>query len=1273
MLFRRYILLFLTLLSLSLQGQQYPVDIQVFATPPYPQSLRGYADTFEEKLQAHFLLKDLSTGGRPFVLRLSLENFQGQVIAQTPDYIAPYLLNLTPGVRRTLSNIDFKSLLKYENLYGINESSYNGLLPEGTYFLCLSLYDSATGRPVSNKGRAMLQVRRYAPPIPTMPQKGEVLTKKNAFQHIVFQWMPRDIAPFMQYEFTLKEVWDLSLVPEEAFMTGRLVYQTQTYAPALAYTNMMPILLENKRYVWQVRAFTNNPNNPNEPSYFKNNGNSETFYFDLVSHCEAPKFLTAISESTSAQLRWSAQAIMPNQEYPYKVMYRERGKSWKSQKVSMPNAKLTGLKRGRTYIYKVGVACGLNATHSSSVFGQESYMYSTEQEFTTTEQIDQKSQVQCGVKPEVRIKNTSPLQDNLYPNTTFTAGDFPVTVLNATGSNGVYSGEGYVKVPYLQDTKIKVSFTNIKLNTEHQLIEGKLVTTYDQTERNVVEFSKEIEKLTKALDPYWDKVITAIKNRADAKTISNMLKEVIKEIEAAETAGELSLTEEEKSSIENFKKLAEDKKLIRQTIKVIQEKLKEGLPEEEAKKYLVSNFAAPTPSNRDQTTHNKSESEGEHVGEGEAQYMCIDESLRKMLFEGGYHFYNMKGEPIKLTQEEFPVAFMGDKEGNYHGRLGSYNHGGKRYFYTYRAKSKEITGEYRNGGTSLKPQAGEERKAVWVKIQPDGTYLVESQDKRISIQGKIKEEDTQCNFNFVKKSEITASPLYTEGISQETIKLILGKDIPIDSKLYKEIDTFSQYLMTLFKGKKWAFLYKTTKEYPYHYGESLFLNILKEEQIFSEKTFKEHFKIIYSQADKPYYIRDIDILIANFNPWEGVPEYYNAYSFDYTSFELPSLDNETVIEDLLSQVQSLLDSALKECPKCLTKEQITTLRKFIANRSSKEGKEFVLTHKLQERMNFMAAFQLLGAYDKYYYSVKDIQKRSFLADNHWLGEITTKEKAGQASAIDIKEGYQQYVAYYDTNSAFFLGFQYLKMYGDLLDIAVANKAINESQRILSKNFKKVWGKGIGNVGKVTKIQINEDLKKLLSNEDYRKIYDDFVTGKVARKFTKELSLEEEAVLKFYTNKSYYKFNQALISGNKTNDVIEIEKLLNKTLDKIPSSSGTFYRGIGKEEIQMLSKYKVGDEITYKNFLSTSNEEEKAIEFYYSNINKTKQGGLVEVISKNGKKIDKFSDAIEWEVLHKSNTKFELIKIDKSYILNIDDVLLEGAKPIKLTKYTIKEK
>ena len=44
-----------------------------------------------------------------------------------------------------------------------------------------------------------------------------------------------------------------------------------------------------------------------------------------------------------------------------------------------------------------------------------------------------------------------------------------------------------MQVPYLLDTKIKVKFEGITLNTERQLIAGKLVTTYDKTELNIVE------------------------------------------------------------------------------------------------------------------------------------------------------------------------------------------------------------------------------------------------------------------------------------------------------------------------------------------------------------------------------------------------------------------------------------------------------------------------------------------------------------------------------------------------------------------------------------------------------------------------------------------------------------------------------------------------------------------------------------------------------------------------------------------------------------------
>ena len=69
----------------------------------------------------------------------------------------------------------------------------------------------------------------------------------------------------------------------------------------------------------------------------------------------------------------------------------------------------------------------------------------------------------------------------------------------------------------------------------------------------------------------------------------------------------------------------------------------------------------------------------------------------------------------------------------------------------------------------------------------------------------------------------------------------------------------------------------------------------------------------------------------------------------------------------------------------MLRDRKINIRKPILRASrTKEGKKFILTNKLKERNNFIAAFQLLGAYDRYYYSIKDLEKRSFLADNNWL-------------------------------------------------------------------------------------------------------------------------------------------------------------------------------------------------------------------------------------------------------------------------------------------------
>ena len=93
--------------------------------------------------------------------------------------------------------------------------------------------------------------------------------------------------------------------------------------------------------------------------------------------------------------------------------------------------------------------------------------------------------VPAKIYPKNDIANKSPLQSLLGANEVFTAGDFPVTVITVEGSNGIYSGTGYIVVPYLADTKVKVSFNNIKLNTDKKLIEGAIETTYDPNETAV--------------------------------------------------------------------------------------------------------------------------------------------------------------------------------------------------------------------------------------------------------------------------------------------------------------------------------------------------------------------------------------------------------------------------------------------------------------------------------------------------------------------------------------------------------------------------------------------------------------------------------------------------------------------------------------------------------------------------------------------------------------------------------------------------------------------
>ena len=480
-------------------AQQYPVKLFPNLLPPYSLKLGDYATSTDNKLQLQVLMTDLMEPQHQTGLKFSLEAGLNAVpFAQSNDFVVgmqPF--TLFPGSNLTLTNIDVRALFELQNLNGINAVQYAQPLSDGVYRYCFQAYDYFTKRNLSDKSCATVFLVQYDPPMLNLPQNAEKVQAVSPYSGgsgIVFQWMPRQIAPNTKYIFTLKELWDLGQSPISGFLSSPPLWREETYAPTLYYGVDKTQLIPGKRYAWQVQAKSGNPvigaNPTDDNGVYKNNGLSEIFYFDYVENCAVPTLLMAKNSGRGrVELSWSL-AGQPSSNPMYSVQYRKRGSTSQWQTVQSYQSRyiVTGLEDQTEYEYRIGSVCGNLQTFNNTnpVTDGDSagnaYAYSGVQFFTTDSKDKTNQNYQCGVMPTVDIANKNPLQSLLGANEVFTAGDFPVTVISAQGSNGIYSGTGYIQVPYLADTKVIVSFNNIKLNTDKKLIDGTIETTYDPNE-----------------------------------------------------------------------------------------------------------------------------------------------------------------------------------------------------------------------------------------------------------------------------------------------------------------------------------------------------------------------------------------------------------------------------------------------------------------------------------------------------------------------------------------------------------------------------------------------------------------------------------------------------------------------------------------------------------------------------------------------------------------------------------------------------------------------
>lgn len=449
-------------------AQLFPVQANPQLVPPYSLKLSDYATTTSEKLLLNLLLTDVNEADLQVRLRFSIDG--GSIDVRSTNFVqdaAP--IRLTGGVPLRLSNLDLRPYFNLGNLEGITPRQYNTPLPDGLYQFCFQVFDWVTGLPLSQKRCVPVYLILNDPPFLNLPQRGEQVMARNP-QNIIFQWTPRHLnATGVQYRFELRELWDDQIDPQAGFLASPDLYNTVTFATTLLYGPGETGLLEGKTYGWRVRAVVGN--GISETSVFKNNGYSEIFHFTYTGQCDAPQFILAKSQGTTTEeISWLPDPKHLQSQVQYrKVRSGSRAESrlWFEQETVENTKKLYFLEPGTAYEFRVGGRCVPNG----------GYSFSQIHTFTTPTR-EEASTYNCGIAPEIRITNRDPLTQ-LGINDIFTAGDFSVTIKEVVGANGTFSGWGFIVVPYLADTQLRVGFNNIQINTDKQLIGGVVETAYD--------------------------------------------------------------------------------------------------------------------------------------------------------------------------------------------------------------------------------------------------------------------------------------------------------------------------------------------------------------------------------------------------------------------------------------------------------------------------------------------------------------------------------------------------------------------------------------------------------------------------------------------------------------------------------------------------------------------------------------------------------------------------------------------------------------------------
>ncbi len=404
-------------------------------------------------------------------LRFTIQGSGFKLTTRT-TYMPP-IITLQAGIQEILYGTDLSTYFDPSNLdfTGISKTEYlrTNLLPEGYYTFTVEVFNYPRGNPVS-KATASAYIVLNDPPIINTPGNNSK-PLANDPQNIVFSWTPMHMgspnsAFTTEYELKIVEIWPKGRDPYEAMRTSPAFYQTTTQNTQLVYDMMCPLLTPGNDYAFNIRAKA--IVGIDQLDLFKNDGYSETFKFTFGDECKPPTgFEAKPVNGGGLEVTWKTGMSQTG----YNIRYRVKGsdKDWWSDQSMTDNIRIYQLPSNTDIEYKVNSECSTILSAYSDT------------QYAHTATVEQKPFVCKDATPPATITNFNDMP-TLVAGANINAGGFNARITQVTrNSDGSFSGECIVTIPFFNYAKVAHTFDHIKVNELGQLYQGKLVSKEDTT------------------------------------------------------------------------------------------------------------------------------------------------------------------------------------------------------------------------------------------------------------------------------------------------------------------------------------------------------------------------------------------------------------------------------------------------------------------------------------------------------------------------------------------------------------------------------------------------------------------------------------------------------------------------------------------------------------------------------------------------------------------------------------------------------------------------